>query len=39
MNDDYVTKNEFKPVKNIVYGGVGVVLLAVVGAVVALVVR
>lgn len=28
----YVTREEFDPIKNIVYGGVAVVLIAVVGA-------
>lgn len=36
---EYVTKSEFLPVKSIVYAGSGTVLLAVIGAIVALVVR
>ncbi len=38
-NEKTVTKDEFWPVKTIVYGGVGVVLLAVAGALIALVVN
>ena len=37
MKNFYVTLDEFKPVRMIVYGMVGVVLLAVLGALVALV--
>jgi hypothetical protein len=37
LDKDYVTQDEFDPVKRIVYGMVSVVLLAVLGAVVALV--
>lgn len=36
---DYVTKDEFWPVKTIVYGGASIILVAVVGAIVALVVK
>jgi hypothetical protein len=39
LEGHYVTKDEFEPVKKIVYGLVSVVLLAVVGALVALVIR
>jgi anthranilate phosphoribosyltransferase len=43
MKDDvkecYVTKVEFDPIKRLVYGAVGVILLAVIGAVIALVVK
>lgn len=35
----YVTKDEFKPVKTIVYGIVTLVLVSVAGAILALVVR
>lgn len=35
----YVTKEEFEPIKKIVYGLVGLILVAVVGAVVSLVVK
>lgn len=35
----YVTKEEFEPIKKIVYGLVGLILVSVVGAVVSLVVR
>lgn len=39
LESDYVTKAEFWPVKTIVYAGAGMILVAVVGAVIALVVR
>ena len=39
LEDEYVTKSEFWPVKAIVYAGSGTVLLAVIGAIVALVVK
>jgi hypothetical protein len=39
LEADYVTQDEFEPIKKIVYGMVGVVLLAVIGALIALVVR
>ena len=39
LDEHYVTKAEFDPVRNIVYGMVGVILLAVIGALVTLVVR
>lgn len=32
VDKDYVTKTEFTPVRNIVYGMVGVILVAVLGA-------
>ena len=32
MKENSVTKEEFWPVKSLVYGGVGVVLVAIVGA-------
>lgn len=35
----YVTQQEFEPIRNLVYGVVGTVLLSVLGAVIALVVR
>ena len=38
LDSHYVTKAEFDPVRNIVYGMVGVILLAVIGALVALVI-
>lgn len=37
--EKYVTKDEFNPVRQIVYGLVGLILVSVVGAVIALVVR
>jgi hypothetical protein len=39
LEANYVTKEQFDPVKKIVYGMVSVILLAVIGAVVALVLR
>ena len=39
LDHEYVTKEEFMPVKNIVYGMVGVILLTVLGAIVALVIK
>lgn len=38
VENKYVTKTEFEPIKRIVYGMVGLILTAVVGALVALVV-
>ena len=38
VSSGYVTKEQFEPVRNIVYGLVGLILVAVVGALVALVV-
>lgn len=38
VSSGYVTKDEFEPIKKIVYGVVSLILVAVVGAVVALVV-
>ena len=37
--EGYTTKVEFNPVKRIVYGAVGIILVAVLGALLALVVR
>jgi len=39
IKDKYVTKDRFLPIEKIVYGGVGLILLTVVGAVIATVVR
>lgn len=39
IEKDYVTKDQFEPVKRIVYGLVSIILVAVVGAVVALVLK
>ena len=39
LNSDYVSRQEFEPIKKIVYGTVGLILVAVVGALVALVVN
>ena len=38
ISNGYVTKEEFEPIKKIVYGVVSLILVAVVGALVALVV-
>lgn len=38
LKNDYVTRSDFEPVRKIVYGMVGVILITVVGAVLALVV-
>lgn len=38
VSNNYVTKEEFEPIKKIVYGVVSLILVAVVGALVALVV-
>lgn len=39
VSSNYVSKEEFDPVKKIVYGLVGLILVAVVGALISLVVR
>jgi len=39
VSDSYVTKQEFEPVKKIVYGLVGLLLASVVGAIGALVIK
>jgi len=39
LEKNYVTRDEFAPIKQIVYGMVSVILLAVVGAIVALVLK
>ena len=39
LEKNYVTRMEFDPVKKIIYGLVGIILLAVVGAMVTLVVN
>lgn len=38
LDDLFVTKDEFNPVKNIVYGLVGLVLVAVAGALIRLII-
>lgn len=38
VSNNYVTKEEFEPIKKIVYGVVSLILVAVIGALVALVV-
>lgn len=39
MEQHYVTKEEFSPVKNLVFGMVAVILTAVIGALITLVIR
>jgi len=39
LKDEYVCNSEFAPVRNVVYSFIGVILLAVIGALVTLVVR
>ena len=39
LEKNYVTRMEFEPVKKVIYGLVGIILVAVVGAVIALVVK
>lgn len=39
LDAQYVTVQEFEPVKKIVYGMVGLILVAVVGAIIALVIK
>lgn len=38
LTSSYVTRNEFVPIKNIVYGMVGTILLAVLGALMTLII-
>ena len=38
LDNKYVTKSEFEPVRNLVYGMVAIILVAVVGALIALVI-
>lgn len=39
MEQDYVTQEEFKPIRNIVYGTITLILTGVVGALLTLVIR
>ena len=39
LEADYVTQDEFEPIKRIVYGMISVILVAVIGAIVAIVVK
>lgn len=39
LSSKFVTKEEFLPIKNIVYGGVGLTLVTVVGAVLYLIIK
>lgn len=38
ISQNYVTKDAFEPVRNVVYGLVGLILISVVGALIALVI-
>ena len=37
LDEDYVRKEEFRPIRNFVYGTVGVITTAIVGGIVALI--
>jgi hypothetical protein len=39
LDEKYVTKEKFEPIKNLVYGAVGLILVAVVGAILALIIK
>jgi hypothetical protein len=39
LDAEYVTQDQFEPVKKLVYGMVSIILVAVMGAIVALVIR
>lgn len=39
MKNDYISRAEFDPIKNIVYGMVSIILVGVIGAIVALVIK
>lgn len=39
LNQNYVTKDQFDPVKKVVYGLVSLILIAVIGAIMTLVLR
>lgn len=39
ISNEYVTKTEFKPIKNIVYGLVGAILLSVVAGLMTLIIK
>jgi len=39
MEKDYVTRHEFEPIQKIVYGLVALILVSVIGAVIAMVLR
>jgi hypothetical protein len=39
LDQDYVSRAEFEPIKKIIYGLISLILVAVVGAVISLVVR
>lgn len=39
LEKEYVTQDQFEPIRNVVYGLVSITLLSVVGAVIALVLR
>lgn len=39
LKADYITRDEFEPIKRVVYGMVATILFAFIGAVIALVIR
>ena len=39
LKKDYVTRSEFEPIKNVVYGVVGLMLTGVVGALITLILK
>lgn len=39
LKADFITRSEFEPIKRLVYGFVAMILVAVIGAVIALVIR
>lgn len=39
IKKDYITRTEFEPIKRVVYGAIGTVLLGILGAIVSLVLR
>lgn len=39
MENNYVTRDEFTPVRNIVYGMAGLILIGFVGAIISLVIK
>lgn len=39
LKDSFITRAEFEPIKNVVYGMVGLVLISFLGAIIALVIK
>lgn len=39
IKKDYITRTEFEPIKRVVYGAVGTILLGILGAIISLVLR